>query len=160
MKQNEENPEIELGETLRQRHKTIATAESCTGGNIAHKLTLWPGSSDFFKGGIVSYASEVKINVLGVDPNDIETDGAVSQKVVEQMAQGAVKVIGCDYAISTSGVAGPGESEGKPEGTIWMAVSDGKKTTSKCLHLKGGRAANIEEATKIAINFAKEFVIK
>ncbi len=160
MEQNEGNPEIELGEILRQRHKTIATAESCTGGNIAHKLTLWPGSSDFFKGGVVSYANEVKINILGVNVNDIETHGAVSQEVVEQMAQGAARVIGSNYAISSSGVAGPGESEGKPEGTIWIAVSDGERTTSKCLHLKGDRTANIEEATKIAINFAKEFVIK
>lgn len=154
-------PAIELGEALRRLGKTIATAESCTGGNIAHQITLIPGSSDYFKGSVVSYANEVKINVLGVNPKDIEAYGAVSQAVVEQMAQGAVRVIGTDYAVATSGVAGPGGgSAEKPVGTVWMAVSDGERTESRCYHFGTERAANIEEATKNAIIFAKEFVGK
>lgn len=154
-------PAVELGETLKRAGKTIATAESCTGGNIAHQITLIPGSSDYYKGSVVSYANEVKINVLGVNPKDIEQYGAVSQAVVEQMAQGAVRVIGTDYAVATSGVAGPGGgSEEKPVGTVWMAVSDGKRTESRCYHFGTERAENIEAATKNAIIFAKEFVGK
>ncbi|MCQ2230697.1 MAG: CinA family protein [Paludibacteraceae bacterium] len=161
MKRLEEHPEIELGEILRAKGKTIATAESCTGGNIAHRLTQWPGSSDFFLGGIVSYANEVKINVLQVEASAIEQFGAVSQLVVEQMAKGAVKVIGADYAVATSGVAGPGGgSPEKPVGTVWMAVSNGEETESRCYHFGTERSANIEDATKNAIFFIKEFVTK
>ncbi|MBR3518564.1 MAG: CinA family protein [Paludibacteraceae bacterium] len=154
-------PAVELGDTLKRLGKTIATAESCTGGNIAHQITLIPGSSDYYKGSVVSYANEVKINVLGVNQKDIEQYGAVSQAVVEQMARGAVRVIGTDYAVATSGVAGPGGgSAEKPVGTVWMAVSDGKKTESRCYHFGTERAENIEEATKNAIIFTKEFVGK
>ena len=149
-------PAVELGDTLKRLGKTIATAESCTGGNIAHQITLIPGSSDYYKGSVVSYANEVKINVLGVNSKDIEQYGAV-----EQMARGAVRVIGTDYAVATSGVAGPGGgSAEKPVGTVWMAVSDGKRTESRCYHFGTERAENIEEATKNAIIFAKEFVGK
>lgn len=161
MKKETPFPEIELGELLRSLNKTIATAESCTGGNIAHKLTQWPGSSDFFLGGIVSYANEVKMNVLGVSKESLEKYGAVSKAVVEEMARGAVRVIGSDYAVATSGVAGPGGgSPEKPVGTVWMAVSDGTQTESRCYHFGTERATNIEEATKNAIFFAKEFVAK
>lgn len=161
MKKETPFPEIELGELLRSLNKTIATAESCTGGNIAHKLTQWPGSSDYFLGGIVSYANEVKMNVLGVSKESLEKYGAVSKAVVEEMARGAVRVIGSDYAVATSGVAGPGGgSPEKPVGTVWMAVSDGTQTESRCYHFGTERATNIEEATKNAIFFAKEFVAK
>lgn len=161
MKSVDEFPEIALGEILRQKGKTIATAESCTGGNIAHKLTQWAGSSDFFLGGVVSYANEVKMNVLGVSAESLTQYGAVSQAVVEQMAQGAVKAIGSDYAVATSGIAGPGGgSPEKPVGTVWMAVSDGARTESRCYHFGSDRSANIEEATKNAIFFVKEFVEK
>ncbi|MCQ2224866.1 MAG: CinA family protein [Paludibacteraceae bacterium] len=161
MKRCEECPEIELGEILRAKGETIATAESCTGGNIAHKLTQWPGSSDFFLGGIVSYANEVKMNVLHVKKESLEQYGAVSEAVVRQMAEGAVKAIGSNYAIATSGIAGPGGgSVEKPVGTVWMAVSDGTRTESRCYHFGTERLANIEEATKNAIFFAKEFVEK
>lgn len=161
MKRTVEHPELSLGDILRKAGKTIATAESCTGGNIAHRITQWPGSSDFYLGGIVSYANEVKMNLLGVKEETLIQFGAVSQPVVEQMAEGAVKATGADYAIATSGIAGPGGgSREKPVGTVWMAVSDGQRTESRCYHFGTERAANIEDATKNAIFFAKEFVEK
>lgn len=157
----EEEAESELARLLEGKGKTIATAESCTGGNIAHHITLRPGSSSYFKGSVVSYANEVKINVLGVDKRNIEKHGAVSQEVVEQMAEGVTKVIGTNYAVATSGIAGPGGgSDEKPVGTVWMAVSDGERTESRCYHFDGNRECIIESATKNAIIFLKEFVSK
>ena len=148
-----------LGNLLKERQQTIATAESCTGGNIAHNITLLAGSSQYFLGGIVSYANEVKMNVLGVHKEDLEKYGAVSQAVVESMATGACKAIGSDYSVATSGIAGPGGgSEEKPVGTVWMAVSDGRKTVSKCWHFDGNREEIIEKATKTAIFMLLEIV--
>lgn len=152
----------ELVEILAQRlidsGKTVATAESCTGGNIAHSITLLAGSSQYFLGGIVSYANEVKMNVLGVKKADLDNYGAVSQAVVESMATGACKVIGSNYAVATSGIAGPGGgSVDKPVGTVWMAVSDGKNTVSKKWKFDGSREEIIEKATKSAIFMLLEF---
>lgn len=144
---------------MQQHHLTMATAESCTGGNIAHHITLLPGSSDFFLGGVVSYANSVKNGVLGVNMADIEKYGAVSQPVVEQMAQGAVRVLGADVAVATSGVAGPGGgSPEKPVGTVWMAASNGQKTISHCFHFGTEREKNIENATSMAFFMIKSLV--
>ncbi|MEE1082303.1 MAG: CinA family protein [Paludibacteraceae bacterium] len=148
-----------LAQKLITSGKAIATAESCTGGNIAHNITLLAGSSQYFLGGIVSYANEVKMNVLGVSKEDLDKYGAVSQAVVESMATGACKAIGSDYSVATSGIAGPGGgSEEKPVGTVWMAVSDGKKVVSKKWNFDGSRAEIIEKATKTAIFMLLEIV--
>ncbi|MBS2097400.1 competence/damage-inducible protein A [Carboxylicivirga linearis] len=113
-----------LGEMLKKEGKTIATAESCTGGYIGHLLTSIPGSSVYFRGGIIAYENEIKERLLGVCKNDLLKYGAVSQPVVEQMALGAKKVLGTDYSIATSGIAGPdGGSEEKPVGTVWIAIA-------------------------------------
>lgn len=149
----------ELAQRLIASGKTIATAESCTGGNIAHNITLLAGSSQYFLGGIVSYANEVKMNVLGVRKEDLEKYGAVSQAVVESMATGACKAIGSDYSVATSGIAGPGGgSDEKPVGTVWMAVSDGRKAISKRWNFDGNREEIIEKATKTAIFMLLEIV--
>ena len=100
--------EKEIGELLRSRHLTLGTAESCTGGYIAHLITRVAGSSDYFCGGVVSYSNEVKHHVLGVSEDSLAQYGAVSRPVVEQMALGAIRVLGCDCAVATSGIAGPG----------------------------------------------------
>ena len=97
--------ERELGELLMLKGKTIATAESCTGGNIAAQLTSIAGSSAYFRGSIVAYANDVKEGVLGVRPESLEQFGAVSEPVVRQMAEGARRLVGTDYAVSTSGIA-------------------------------------------------------
>lgn len=113
-----------LAERLLQHNKTICTAESCTGGNIAHLITLVAGSSIYYKGSVVSYANSVKADVLGVSKEDLETFGAVSEQVVKQMAEGARRLLNTDYAIATSGIAGPtGGSSQKPVGTVWIAVA-------------------------------------
>ncbi len=105
--------EKQMGKVLRKKGMTIATAESCTGGEIARLITSVPGSSEYFKGTVVAYANDVKIRVLGVAAEDIEKEGAVSEKVVLQMAEGVRKLMQANYAVSTSGVAGPdGETGG------------------------------------------------
>ncbi len=98
----------QLGELLRSKGLVMGTAESCTGGRIANMVTLVAGSSDYFVGGVVSYSNEVKHNVLGVSEDSLRLYGAVSREVVEQMAQGAIRTLGCDCSVATSGVAGPG----------------------------------------------------
>ncbi|MBR6103682.1 MAG: CinA family protein [Paludibacteraceae bacterium] len=142
-----------------ERHLSMATAESCTGGNIAHNITLLPGSSDFFLGGVVSYANSVKINILGVDAEAIEKYGAVSQPVVEQMAEGVLRLTHADVTVATSGVAGPGGgTPDKPVGTVWMAASNGEKTISHCFHFGTDRVENIEKATSMAFFMIKALV--
>lgn len=113
-----------LGERLSENGKTVATAESCTGGNIAHLITLVAGSSRYYKGSVVSYANEAKEKVLGVRAGDLQQYGAVSEEVVKQMAEGVKRLLKTDYAIATSGIAGPsGGSDEKPVGTVWIAVA-------------------------------------
>ncbi len=127
---------IEIGRLLRARHATVATAESCTGGYIAHRLTGVAGSSAYFLGSVVAYANAVKSGLLDVPEELIARVGAVSREVVEAMAAGACRRIGSDYAVATSGIAGPGGgTPEKPVGTVWMAVAcpDGR-CVSSCRH--------------------------
>lgn len=137
---------------LADRKLTVATAESCTGGNIAHRLTSIPGSSESFLGGVVSYANEVKSGVLGVNPADIEAHGAVSREVVEQMAVGACRATGARCSMATSGIAGPGGgSDEKPVGTVWMAWAADGHVESRVFHFPGNRSRVIDRATTEAL---------
>ena len=103
---------------------TLATAESCTAGNIAAMITAIPGSSRFYKGGIIAYSDEVKVNILGVSPETLASVGAVSEETVIEMVKGAMKSMNSDCAVATSGIAGPtGGTPGKPVGTMWIAVA-------------------------------------
>lgn len=140
-------PEI-LGEHLRDKGLTLATAESCTGGNIAHQITGIAGSSDYYKGSVVSYANKVKIRQLGVSEEDISAHGVVSEPVVRQMAEGVCRLLGTDCAIATSGIAGPGGAvPGKPVGTVWMAAKCGDRTVAQVKRLPGDRSRVIARAT-------------
>jgi len=113
-----------IGSLLKEKNATLATAESCTGGNIARLITSVKGSSNYFKGSIVAYSNEIKENILKVKNTDIVKHGAVSKEVVEQMAIGVKKLFNTDYAIATSGIAGPdGGTDEKPIGTTWIAVA-------------------------------------
>lgn len=142
-----------LIEKLRKRGLTVATAESCTGGNIAHSITSIAGSSDVYPGSVVSYANSVKINVLGVKAEDIERHGAVSREVVEQMVAGVARLTGADCAIATSGIAGPGGgSEEKPVGTVWTAVLTPEGISSFVNKYPGNRLRVIDRATTEAIS--------
>ena len=148
-----------LGNLLMAGGKTVSTAESCTGGNIAHVFTSLPGSSAFFKGSVVAYANEVKENVLQVNPADIEVFGAVSRQVVEQMAVGARKLLKTDVAIATSGIAGPtGGSDEKPIGTTWIAVCSDEQVLSREFRFGKLREQNILRATQAALLLLKEII--
>lgn len=139
-------------EALRRRGLTVATAESCTGGNIAGAITSVAGCSDVYMGSVVSYANEVKINVLGVQATDIEAHGAVSREVVLAMARGAARVTGADCAVATSGVAGPGGgSPDKPVGTVWTAVHTPEGTEAFVSHYPGNRQRVINRAVTEAL---------
>lgn len=128
--------EVHIGEMLKQRGQTIATAESCTGGKLAALLNKHAGSSAFYKGSVVAYANEVKVNVLGVSPETLKTQGAVSEETVLQMAEGVRRLLGTDYAIATSGIAGPdGGSAEKPVGTVWIGWATPAGTSAECFQL-------------------------
>lgn len=161
MDQCDQQPiEVRLGALLRMRQLTMATAESCTGGNIAGLMTSVPGSSDYFLGGIVSYCNEVKHRVLGVSAEDLQTYGAVSRQVVEQMVRGAMRVIGADCAVATSGVAGPGGgTSAKPVGTVWIAVACGERLLSRCCHFgPRSRQENIQASVQAALLLLEELL--
>ncbi|MCL2650468.1 MAG: competence/damage-inducible protein A [Candidatus Azobacteroides sp.] len=156
---SEEDKPIEtlLKDYFEKHNLTLSVAESCTGGNIAHQLTTIPGSSVYFKGGVVSYANEAKENILHVNPLDIEQFGAVSQQVVEQMAKGAQELFNTDCSIATSGIAGPGGgTESKPVGTIWIAVYFKEKIKFEKFLFGQNRENNIQRATNTALTMLYE----
>lgn len=148
-----------VGELLRQRHLTMGTAESCTGGTIASMITSVAGSSDYFVGGVVSYSNEVKSRVLGVSEESLRLHGAVSREVVEQMATGAARVLGCDCAVATSGVAGPGGgTKEKPVGTVWIAAVCKGALVSHCFRFGSLRSENIRSASSAALRMLIELM--
>lgn len=141
-----------LIERLRCKGYSLATAESCTGGNIAHAVTMIAGASDVYYGSVVSYANDVKIRVLGVDENVINTLGAVSEPVAEQMAKGVARVINADCSVATSGIAGPGGgTPEKPVGTVCIAVHTPQKDIVGTYFLPGNRGRVIDRATTTAL---------
>lgn len=142
-----------LGDLLAERELTVSCAESCTGGNIAHRITQIPGSSGYFLGSVVSYSNNVKADVLKVSRRDISEYGAVSRPVAESMARGVSALMQSDCAISTSGIAGPdGGTKFKPVGTVWLAAKYKDTVVSECIHFKGDRNEVIESATNHAMN--------
>ena len=148
-----------VSEMMKSKGKTLATSESCTGGNIAHQLTLIPGSSKFFKGSVVAYSNEIKIGVLGVAAEDIEKEGAVSQTVVEQMAKGIRRLMNTDFAIATSGIAGPtGGTPEKPVGTVWISVCSADTVISREFIFGTLREQNIIRSTQAALLMLKEII--
>jgi nicotinamide-nucleotide amidase len=151
--EEDRNIEALAGERLRAGRLTVGTAESCTGGAVAALLTSVPGSSAYYLGSIVSYANEVKRNLLGVSEDDLNRHGAVSRPVVEQMAKGALMALGCDYAVATSGIAGPdGGTAEKPVGTIWIAVAcRAAEVVSREYRFTARREENIQRAVNMSL---------
>ena len=138
---------------------TLATAESCTAGNLAAAITAIPGSSHYYKGGVVAYANQVKENLLRVDTHTIETCGVVSEETVCEMVKGAMDTLNTDYAIATSGVAGPGGGTPEtPVGTIWIAVGSRKKIVTMKLEGDDGREQNIVKATCSALHLMRDLL--
>lgn len=141
-----------LGSILVERGETLATAESCTGGNIAHEITRIAGSSVYFKGSVVAYSNEVKTRVLNVSSEILSGFGAVSRETVLQMVSGVQRLLSSDCAIATSGIAGPGGgSVEKPIGTVWIAVRYGERSEVECFCFEGDREQVIARATQSAL---------
>jgi nicotinamide-nucleotide amidase len=150
-----------IGRMLKQRKQFLATAESCTGGYIAHLLTRESGASDNYKGTVVSYANEVKIDVLGVSRGTLQSVGAVSEDTVKQMVAGALSELKTDYAIATSGIMGPdGGTPNKPVGTVWVAVGNKERTVTKLFHFRFDRLRNIELTATNALNMLRKFILE
>lgn len=148
-----------LGQLLLSKNKTMATAESCSGGYIAHLITAIPGSSEYFKGTVVAYAYDVKEDVLGVQHATLETKGAVSEETVTEMLNGLLIKTTADYGIATSGVMGPGGgTEDKPVGTVWVAVGSREKMFAKRLHFRFDRLKNIELTATNALLMLFQFI--
>lgn len=139
----------EISEIFWKEGFSLSTAESCTAGNVAAIITAAPGSSHFYKGGIVAYANELKQNILQVKAETLETYGAVSEETVIEMVKGAMQVFNTDFAVATSGIAGPaGGTPEKPVGTIWVAAGCKDKIVTAKLTEDNGRDKNIQSATK------------
>ena len=150
-----------VGKLLKERNLTIATAESCTGGSVAKMLTSISGSSSYFNGAIVSYNNQSKVDLLNVDFKDIDDHGAVSQQVVEQMAEGVRNKFHTDYGISTSGIAGPsGGTKEKPVGTVWIAVASKNRIVSKKIKLGYNRERNMYVSSISVLNLLRLELLK
>jgi nicotinamide-nucleotide amidase len=156
----DEGLEIVVGKILKTQGKTMGTAESCTGGYIAHLITSIAGSSAYYKGSIVSYANDVKENILKVKHDTLMEHGAVSEEIVRQMAKGAIEELGIDYALAVSGIMGPdGGSEEKPVGTVWIAAGNAEKIETLKLNLRFDRQRNIAMTAMNALNFLRKFIL-
>ncbi len=158
---DDDSLEAAIGRMLRQRSLTLGTAESCTGGHLAHRITTVAGSSDYFQGSIVAYANEVKVGLLEVSPDTLQAYGAVSEAVVREMVAGALERLQVDLAVSTSGIAGPGGGTSeKPVGTVWMAVGNRHTTQTRLLRAGKDRLRNIEYSSVQALNLLRQFLLE
>ncbi|GAB3203641.1 nicotinamide-nucleotide amidase [Pontibacter aydingkolensis] len=149
--------EAAVGQMLKERGLTIATAESCTGGYLAHKITSISGSSAYYQGSVIAYHNEVKTRELDVKPETLQQHGAVSEPTVKEMAENVRKKFGTDIGVATSGIAGPdGGTPDKPVGTIWIAYADKYKTETKLLQFNKDRLLNIEYTTLALLNLVRQ----
>ncbi|MFT4734641.1 MAG: nicotinamide-nucleotide amidase, partial [Arcticibacterium sp.] len=157
-KDNEEL-EVVIGKMLLERNATLSTAESCTGGFLAHSITANAGSSAYYLGSVISYSNDAKIDLLGVNKDTLASHGAVSEQTVVQMAEGARKALKTTYALSTSGIAGPeGGTDEKPVGTIWMACAGPNRTITKKILSTKTRIVNIQYGSKTALNLLRKML--
>ncbi|MBI5858736.1 MAG: nicotinamide-nucleotide amidohydrolase family protein [Sphingobacteriales bacterium] len=157
----DEGLEVIIGKILKAKGKTMGTAESCTGGYIAHLITSIPGSSVYYNGSVVSYSYEAKENLLDVKNETLKNFGAVSEETVKEMLQGALRILNVDYALAVSGIMGPdGGTEEKPVGTVWIAAGNKNKTDTIKLNLRFDRQRNIEMTAAAALNFLRKFILK
>jgi len=148
-----------VGKQLKNINSTMATAESCTGGNISALITSIPGSSAVYKGSIIAYSNEIKNKLLSVSEQTLEKYGAVSKQTVEEMCKGLLQSFNTDYAISASGIAGPdGGTNEKPVGTTWIAVATKNKIISRKFLFGNNRFRNIKKASITALNMLRELV--
>jgi nicotinamide-nucleotide amidase len=159
--ENEESLEMVVGKLLKEAEKTVSTAESCTGGNIAHLLTSVSGSSAYFKGSIIAYDNSIKTQLLGVQDYVLTKYGAVSENTAKEMATGVRSLLKTDYAVATTGIAGPdGGTETKPAGTVWIAVSSERGTISEKRSFGNDRTLNITRFSFTALNLLRKQIIR
>lgn len=150
-----------LHKLLRSKNKTMTTAESCTGGYIAHLITAIPGASNIYKGSIISYDNAIKVSALQVSPATLQKNGAVSEEVVREMAGGAIASMNTDYALAVSGIMGPdGGTTEKPVGTVWVAVGDRNKLVTQKFQFRFDRDRNIEMTATQALNLLRKFIVE
>lgn len=150
-----------IQEVLYESGKTLGTAESCTGGRIAEAIISVPGASQYFKGGVISYTNEVKENLLNVSHDVLEEQTAVCEEVAREMVIGACKVLGTDYAISATGVAGPGGGTPQiPVGTIWIGYGTPDDVRTFCLSEDFGRDINLSIATNKALRLFYDYFVE
>ena len=151
--------EEQVGALLKAKGLSLGTAESCTGGLLAHQITTVPGSSAYFEGSIVSYSNDLKMKLLNVDSATLEAHGAVSEATVKEMVNGALDTLGVDVAVSISGIAGPdGGTPEKPVGTIWIAVGDRTKTKTQLVQAGKNRQQNVNFAVSRALGLLWNFI--
>jgi nicotinamide-nucleotide amidase len=156
----DENLAMVVQKILKEKNKSIGTAESCTGGYIAHLITSNPGSSVGYKGSIISYANDIKEKILGVSDKTLRTVGAVSEETVIQMVKGAIEKLNVDFAVATSGIMGPdGGTDEKPVGTVWIAAGNKGKVQTAKLAFRFDRERNIEMTSHTALNFLRKFIL-
>lgn len=137
----------------------LAVAESCTGGMLGHLITNVPGSSSYFKGGVIAYANEIKLGILGVHSETLDSYGAVSEQTVLEMARGVRSLFNADIGISVSGIAGPdGGTEEKPVGTVWIGLSTPKLDQAEVYMFSGDRREIKEQATQFAMQMAIRYI--
>jgi nicotinamide-nucleotide amidase len=149
-----------LCKLLTERKQTLATAESCTGGYVAHLITSIPGSSAYFRGSVVAYDNSVKKKILGVDPAVLASAGAVSEETVRAMVRGAIQVLETDFAIATTGIMGPGGgSEKKPVGTVWIAAGNAQEIITQKLWFRFDRQRNTELTGANVLNLLRRFIL-
>jgi nicotinamide-nucleotide amidase len=157
---NETMAEV-VGRLLKMRGKTLAVAESCTGGYISHLLTSVPGSSEYYKGGVTAYSNEVKKQLLGVNETSLAEYGAVSEQVAKEMALGVKQALQTDFAVSTTGIAGPdGGTDEKPVGTVWIAVSGENKVFATQYGFGSNRERNIIRSGQTALQLLRQIILK
>ncbi|CAG5068928.1 Nicotinamide-nucleotide amidohydrolase PncC [Dyadobacter sp. CECT 9623] len=153
--------ETVVGSLLKENNATLGTAESCTGGYVASRITSVSGSSQYFEGSVVSYSNAVKTNVLGVKKETLLEFGAVSEQTAREMAEGARKVLNTTFAIATTGIAGPdGGTPDKPVGTVWIACATPNETFTQLLSLRNDRKINIELTSSYALNLLRKTILK
>jgi nicotinamide-nucleotide amidase len=149
----------EIQQILYEAGKTLSTAESCTGGHVAESIIATPGSSEYFKGGIISYTNEVKERLLGVDHQLLEEKTAVCEEVAQAMVRGAIRALNTDYAIAVTGIAGPGGGTKEiPVGTIWIACGSADEMATFKLEGDEGRDMNLTKATSKALMLLLDFL--
>jgi PncC family amidohydrolase len=155
----ENSLEVQIGQLLTQRGLTLAAAESCTGGLVSHRITNVPGSSEYFLGGIVAYSNQIKMGLLGVRQDTLESKGAVSQETVLEMAAGVRQALKADIGIAISGIAGPGGATlNKPVGLVWLALSADNADNARSFIFPGDRLAVKEQSAQAALQMVLEYL--